>query len=442
MPGDLAAAFGLPPEEALEWFRGKGYAVTWGWRDMAAAQHARAFTVAGVMKLDVLQDIRAELARALAEGKTFADFKADLIPRLQAKGWWGRNAQTDMDTGEMLGKGLTPRRLETIFRANVQSAYMAGRYKRQMESAETRPWWQYVAVMDGRTRPQHASLNGRTFRYDDPFWESFYPPLGFNCRCRVRAFSAAEVERRGIPTSVSGKALQSVELPDPHRAGQTITRPRFEYNTGKYISPDIGWEGNPGADALRPFAPPPLDNLPRSFPVGIVLPELPPPALVPASRLLSSGLAPEAYARAFLTEFGADIGRPVVYADPAGDALAISEALFQDGAGNWKVAKDGRGPYMPLLADALKAPDEIWLRWEESRDVPGKWLLKRRYIKSWEIETSDGVDPQYGLSVFEWGTDGWSGSTAMMSRPDRSEAARRRYIEQQRDGFMLYRARK
>jgi len=247
---NLALAFGLPPAQAVKYFESKGYAITWGWRDMAAAAHARAFTVAGVTKLDVLQDIRAELQRALNEGRTYADFKRDLIPRMQAKGWWGKLAQTDMETGEMAGKGLTPRRLETIFRANLQTAYMAGRYQAHLENAADRPWWMYVAIMDGRTRPQHASLNGRVFRYDDPIWQKLYPPNGYNCRCRVRALTDAEIKMRGIATSISGKNLEQIELPDPFRPGQALPRTRFQYAPGKYISPDIGWEGNPGEMAL------------------------------------------------------------------------------------------------------------------------------------------------------------------------------------------------
>lgn len=91
---------------------------------------------------------------------------------------------------------------------------------------------------------------------------------------------------------------------------------------------------------------------------------------------------------------------------------------------------------MSLLAEAVKAPDEIWLRWEESRERPGTWLLKRRYIKGYLVEGDNG--PQYALSVFEHGKDGWSGSTAMLSQADRGPEARRRYIERQRDGFLLY----
>lgn len=246
---NLSLAFNLPPERAVDYFQSKGLAITWGWRDMAAAAHARAHTVAGVTKLDVLQDIKEALTRALNEGRTYADFKRELIPLLQKKGWWGYLAQTDTETGEMAGKGLTPRRLETIFRTNLQSSYMAGRYQAQRADVDNRPWWMYVAIMDSRTRPQHASLNGRVFRYDDPFWQKFYPPNGYNCRCRVRAFTAAELEKRGIATSNSGKHLEQVDLPDPYRPGQTLPRWRFEYAPGKYISPDIGWEGNPGRDA-------------------------------------------------------------------------------------------------------------------------------------------------------------------------------------------------
>ncbi|MFA9949157.1 PBECR2 nuclease fold domain-containing protein [Dentiradicibacter hellwigii] len=120
-------------------------------------------------------------------------------------------------------------------------------------------------------------------------------------------------------------------------------------------------------------------------------------------------------------------------------ALTINEDLFQNFAGEWKASKNGRGPYMRLLADAIKAPDEIWLHWEESFMEPGKMLLKRRYIKSWVI--GEGDDTQYGLSVFEAGKGEWSGSTVMAVKPNRLHEQRRKYIEDQREGFLLYRRR-
>ncbi|MBK7768851.1 MAG: hypothetical protein IPI44_24160 [Sulfuritalea sp.] len=128
---------------------------------------------------------------------------------------------------------------------------------------------------------------------------------------------------------------------------------------------------------LKPFIPPPLSNLPRSFAPGVQLPDLPASTRVPASRLLPDGLPPEDYSRAFLAEFGAAPGKPVVFKDVKDGALVIDEALFQDGAGNWKADQDGWGPYSVFWPSAIQNPDEIGC-WEPSRVNPGTQLLKRR----------------------------------------------------------------
>ncbi|WP_028536162.1 PBECR2 nuclease fold domain-containing protein [Paludibacterium yongneupense] len=434
---DLGYAIGLEPKEAVAYFESKGYVLGFNWQDVAAEAHARAFTVAGVMKVDVLQDIRNTLAEALKNGQTLQQFKDALIPTLERKGWFGRGRVVDEDTGEIHGKRLTPRRLDTIFRTNLQSAYMAGRYATQMAQVDSHPYWEYVAVLDNRTRPAHAALSGTVYRYDDPFWATFYPPNGHNCRCRVRTRMARELSREDRDAAGSGDRLEKVEQ-SVGRDGQT--QPAIGYKspiTGKLVTPDPGFGCNPGREWQKPFTPPLLDSLPRTFPKGIELPNLPQPTSVPASELLPADLDKPAYAQAFLQEFGVSLGQSKVIQDASGAPLVISDDLFKTGDGSWKADKDGRGPYMRLLAQAVKTPDEIWLRWEERRDTPGKWLLKRRYIKTWQIDGQDG--PQYGLSVFELGQDGWSGSTTMMANESRGPGARRRYIEKQRDGYLQYR---
>ncbi|EBF9679804.1 phage head morphogenesis protein, partial [Salmonella enterica subsp. enterica serovar Glostrup] len=158
---DLAWAMGLPPAEAVAYFESKGYAIGLHWHDVEAAAQAKAFTVAGVLKLDVLADIRRGMQDILNSGGTLRDFERQLTPVLERKGWLGKGLVVDEETGELHGKRLMPRRLETIFRTNMQSAYMAGRWRQQMATVGTHPYLQYVAVMDRRTRPSHAVLDGR-----------------------------------------------------------------------------------------------------------------------------------------------------------------------------------------------------------------------------------------------------------------------------------------
>lgn len=44
---------------------------------------------------------------------------------------------------------------------------------------------QYETVGDGRVRPEHAALDNIVRPVDDKFWDKFYPPNGWNCRCVV-----------------------------------------------------------------------------------------------------------------------------------------------------------------------------------------------------------------------------------------------------------------
>lgn len=423
---DLAHAFGLEPEEAVKYFESKGYAITWGWRDLWQQAQAKAFTVAGVTQVDVLQDIRGELDKAIRGGTTFADFRANLQPMLERKGWRGKLAQTDLETGEMAGKGLTPRRLQTIFQTNVQTSYMAGHYRTMMANVADRPYWKYVAILDGRTRPAHRLLHGRVFRYDDPFWDAFYPPNGFNCRCRVDALDRADLVDGDLVESKSEGRLTTVDIPQSRRDRQPVEVTGYrDPVSGKTIAPDPGWSYNPGKSWVRPFTPERLDALPSTFPPSTPLPPLPPAATLEGAKILPPGQPPQQYAEAFLRMFGADKDKAVVYRDVVGNELQINAGLFQTGAGQWKVAGDNARAG-ELLARAAMDPDEIWVDWD-TRSTAGR--LVRRYVR--ELDTDEG---QRGLAVLEYGPTGWTGAVLFPAK-SAGEAS----PEAQRRGFLLYR---
>lgn len=242
---NLALAFNLPPERAVEYFRSRGTRIAGDWKSVAAAVRSGSFSVAGVMKAQVLDDIRSALQDAIDNGQTYGDFKRGLVPKLQAAGWWGR-WPADPETGEILpGNGIKPRRLETLFRTNLQGAYMAGRYKGMVEASDSHPYWMYVAVMDDRTRPAHQLLNGRVFRWDDPVWEVIYPPNGYNCRCRVRPLSERDLRRKGLALSESAGHIDTVTVDLGKRGGKIDVRGLRDPATGQRFAPDPGFDHNP-----------------------------------------------------------------------------------------------------------------------------------------------------------------------------------------------------
>jgi len=258
-PIDLSYAVGLPPQDAIAYLRNKGYAFSWDWHELVGAIHSRVFTVAKVMRQDILDDIREMVQKALDEGITFQQFRKELEPRLKAKGWWGTTTETLPDGTERKVQLGSLSRLHTIFRVNTAVAYNAGRWQQQIETADHRPWWQYVAVMDLRTRPAHAALNEQIFRFDDPFWDSFYPPNGWNCRCRVRALTQIEaqqfVREKHGRFGASGN-LRFVDRLVSKKTGELA--PVAVYRTthdGKTVevSPDVGWSYNPGKSQAWQF---------------------------------------------------------------------------------------------------------------------------------------------------------------------------------------------
>lgn len=393
----------LPPEEALRYFRSKGYKPGFAWQDVWQGEHTRAFTVAKAMRLDILADIREGLDQALAQGKTFEEFKRNLKPLLVDKGWWGRAEMADPQTGEVSKVQLgSTRRLSLIYDVNIRMAHAAGDWSKIERNRQARPYLMYDPVGDRRTRPLHRSWGGTVLPIDDPWWDTHYPPNGWRCRCRVRQLGYRDLARLGLQVAVEAPTIDMKPWTN-HRTGQT------EW-VAEGIDPGFGY--NPGKEHMRSLVPPP-----RSGPVSV--PAINPPADMPMpqprsidpTRMLpgikeAGGLTEEAYMGRFLAEFGAE-KQPRLFTDKLGDPLMIGPSMFQQGDGRLKVAKRGREKGMLLLADALKDPDEIWWQWERNTKS-GRWSLVKRYLTRFDL---DGKNKP-ALLAFSVGKDGWDGITA------------------------------
>ena len=82
---------------------------------------------------------------------------------------------------------------------------------------------QYRTQSDDKVRPEHAALNRVTLPPSDPFWEEFYPPNGWNCRCSV-----VQVLKSRYPTTPHDEAMGLGEM-----ALQRDTKGIFRFNPGK-----------------------------------------------------------------------------------------------------------------------------------------------------------------------------------------------------------------
>ena len=102
------------------------------------------------------------------------------------------------------------------------SAEMAAKWERFSEDGD-RYNLQYRTAGDGKVRPEHAALNGVTLPPSDPFWEEYYPPNGWNCRCTV-----VQVRKSKYPTTPHDEAMALGE-----EALQRDTKGIFHFNPGK-----------------------------------------------------------------------------------------------------------------------------------------------------------------------------------------------------------------
>lgn len=218
---NIQFGFNVANREAIKYFESKGLKPTFNYMDMQGDEHNKAVVVAKMMDMDMLQDVQDSITLALKKGWAYEDWSDRIIPILQANGWWGRQEVTDPSTGKTIIKKLgSPYRLKTIFRTNMQQAYMVGRWQQIMETAKERPYLRYDAIDDSRTRPQHRRWNGTILPYNHPFWRTHSPLNGYNCRCSLTQFSKEDLEAYG---------LEVTENPDLSTDGIDTG---FDYNAG------------------------------------------------------------------------------------------------------------------------------------------------------------------------------------------------------------------
>lgn len=169
-----------------------------------------------------LHDKTTDLAACLrADARRFAAYKAHYVETAV------KNLLNDEKTPAEQRQANAERAMRTFQRWGqternyaVQSTQMAEKWQ-EFEKDGDRYLLQYRTAHDEKVRATHAALHNTTLPPDDPFWDEYYPPLGWNCRCTV-----VQVRRGKYPESDSSTSIAN------GRAATEKT-PSFRFNPGK-----------------------------------------------------------------------------------------------------------------------------------------------------------------------------------------------------------------
>lgn len=104
----------------------------------------------------------------------------------------------------------------------VTSSEMAAKWE-QYEADGDRYDLQYRTVGDDRVRPAHRKLDGVTLPPSSGFWDHYFPPNGWKCRCTV-----VQVRKGKYPTSDEHRAIE-----DGNQATAGKHQEMMRFNPGK-----------------------------------------------------------------------------------------------------------------------------------------------------------------------------------------------------------------
>lgn len=226
----------LPWQDAIAWLREKVPMPTEAWDELWQEFQDYAFTVAGVTRAELLDDIQQQLIKAMEDGTGIHEWKRDFKKLASDRGW-----TPDPEA-------FAPWRVELILQQNLRNAYAAGRWQQINDPvvAKNRPYLMWRHRDSVNPRLAHLALDGKVFPLSDPLWKIAFPPCGFFCKCQAYTLSDREVREMGVEVGgfpeervtirdrLTGKEQQVPAVLDPETGKlHPVVEPGFAYVPGE-----------------------------------------------------------------------------------------------------------------------------------------------------------------------------------------------------------------
>lgn len=130
-----------------------------------------------------------------------------------------------LNSVQKINKSYNGQYLKVEYEFAKSSSYMAARWKEFEKDGEDY-YLQYRTAGDARVRKTHQRLHGITLPITSKFWDKYFPPNGWNCRCTV-----VQVRKDKYPLS---DETQAMNLGSQATAGKH--QEMFMYNPGKKMT--------------------------------------------------------------------------------------------------------------------------------------------------------------------------------------------------------------
>lgn len=184
----------------------------------------------------------AELTPGTAEYTLLKSFQDNIASFTSAKQYQQVREMSDLlglDIGDFkieaskIFKKYNETWLATEFETVINSAHSGAKWVQFEKNKSKKPFLTYRTQQDSRVRPEHQTLDGITKPVDDPFWDFYAPPNGWNCRCFLVSSSSATVTEN-VPITDISKEIPDLFKFNPGKTGTVVStkHPYFDVKRG------------------------------------------------------------------------------------------------------------------------------------------------------------------------------------------------------------------
>lgn len=266
-----------------------------------------------------LAEVQA-LNEAFRDSSNYDDFaqRAELVVEKFNKAWQRTEYDTALVTAEQIAN-----------------------FHRLRKQKDLYPYWKFTTVGDDRVRPEHAKLEGMVLPQDSHHWKKLYPPLSWNCRCRVVPLMSFEVteEVKKASSITANEFIASEEFEKAQKQGFGVNRAETGYiydENQQYIKEktlkstlEELYSEDYGLSTYKEKKKAATQNYPRY----------------------------EGTAEEWLKDKTKD--HPLT--DYKGRSIPIPEDTYEEHTTNKRKHREFRTEFLKVVEEALQNPDEVWL---------------------------------------------------------------------------------